>query len=541
MVFGLFSQNWNPDGKAEAKGLDWHLPKILVTKGAHVSIVARNQQKLDEALAELEAARIAPSQILQAHSASLVSASESTAALEAVCKAHNGQAPDAVITCAGSAKPGFFIEATEQDLLDGMQNGYWIQAWTAWAALKMMVKQKKTGGKICLVSSMLGYMSIIGWSPYAPPKTALRALADTLQSETMLYGIDTQVYFPPTMFSPGLENENKTKPDIVKKIDESDEGQTPEQAAQQFYKEDAASDEEELPEAYWDDDDLIYRCAECNGEVVESVCAFCRKRNYVSGPEDSHPAHSQALSDDRQMAPRGTTPLLDIDLSGLIPPPSYGDSRTMEYYQLLRRGATEYMCEIFGLGFTEDEGIFAWANDFLFNEFSSDVMEEGDKWKIYLGRRIELDEDDDQGASFIEELLDDGVLFAPEGCRWATVKEGPNLWVTRPNSKLPAYEADSDDEEENIIHEDQECDEEDGDSAEAEPWPVVNVYDSPSDETESEPGSVLSVSTAEETDNEGASDYSLHDVGISIDDQDEDTEWEDDEWSEESDAGASNE
>jgi hypothetical protein len=52
----------------------------------------------------------------------------------------------------------------------------------------------------------------------------------------MLYDIETQIYFPPTMFSPGLENENKTKPDIVKKIDESDDGQTPEQAALQFYK-----------------------------------------------------------------------------------------------------------------------------------------------------------------------------------------------------------------------------------------------------------------------------------------------------------------
>lgn len=61
-------------------------------------------------------------------------------------------------------------------------------------------------------------------------------LADTLQSETMLYGIETQIYFPPTMYSPGFENENKTKPDIVKKIEESDDGQTPEQAALSLYK-----------------------------------------------------------------------------------------------------------------------------------------------------------------------------------------------------------------------------------------------------------------------------------------------------------------
>ncbi|RXW24224.1 hypothetical protein EST38_g1633 [Candolleomyces aberdarensis] len=439
----------------------------------------------------------------------------------------------------------------------------------------------------------------------------------------MLYGIDTQVYFPPTMFSPGLENENKTKPDIVKKIDESDEGQSPEQAAQQFYKgfvrgdahitgdllndlfragtrgvtprvnfvmdvlydlaqfrlaaqereierlksvitllnnsskavkadegeeeddvapcsdgeneppaesdsdrdsEDAASDEEELLEAYWDDDDSIYR-----------------KRNYVSGPEVSLPADNQALSEDRRMVPRGTTPLLDIDLSDLIPPPSYQDSRTMEYSQLRQRGATQLMCETFGLGFTEDEGIFAWANGYLFKQFSSDVMEEGDEWKIYLGRRIELDEEDVDGQGFIEGLLEDGVLFAPEGCRWATVKEGPNLWVTRPNSKIPRYEADSDDEEGDIVDEDEECDEEEnGDSAETEPWPVVDAYKT-DDETESEKGSDYSVSSAEETDNEESVDLCLYEVGISIDVKEEDTEWEGDWSSDESNAGTRSE
>ncbi|KAJ2927726.1 hypothetical protein H1R20_g9364, partial [Candolleomyces eurysporus] len=188
----------------------------------------------------------------------------------------------------------------------------------------------------------------------------------------------------------------------------------------------------------------------------------------------------------------------------------------MEYQQLCQRGATWSMCETFDLGFTEDEGIFAWANDYLFEEFSSDVMEEGDEWKIYLGRRIELDQDDVDGEHFIEELLEDLVLFALEDSRWSTVKEGPNLWVTRPNLT--------------------------GRTGTARPWPVVNEYET-DHETESENGSASdpSVSSAEETDNEGTVDLCLHDVGISIDAQDGDTEWEDDESSDESNAGASNE
>lgn len=38
-------------------GLGLELAKILVKNGAHVSIVARNQKKLDQAMAELEVSR----------------------------------------------------------------------------------------------------------------------------------------------------------------------------------------------------------------------------------------------------------------------------------------------------------------------------------------------------------------------------------------------------------------------------------------------------------------------------------------------------
>ena len=56
-------------------------------------------------------------------------------------------------------------------------------------------------------------------------------LADTLQSELMLYGIDVHIFFPGVMFTPGFEEENKMKPQIVKTIEGTVDGQTAEQAA----------------------------------------------------------------------------------------------------------------------------------------------------------------------------------------------------------------------------------------------------------------------------------------------------------------------
>ncbi|KAL9710773.1 3-dehydrosphinganine reductase [Leucoagaricus gongylophorus] len=213
-----------------SQGLGLSVAKLLARQGANVSIVARDQTKLDKALEEIETERRSPNQKFYAYSFALDTAKAATEALEAVCRPYNGEAPDATFTCAGAARPGFFVEMTEEDLANGMTSGYWIQAWTAWAVSKMMVKQGKKG-KITFVSSTLGLMSFVGYSSYSPAKHALRGLADTLHSEMLLYGIGVHIFFPPTMYTPGYEEENKSKPKITLKIEETDDGLTPDLAA----------------------------------------------------------------------------------------------------------------------------------------------------------------------------------------------------------------------------------------------------------------------------------------------------------------------
>lgn len=67
-------------------------------------------------------------------------------------------------------------------------------------------------------------------------KCDVPGLADTLQSEMMLYGVDVHIFFPPTMFTAGYEEENKTKPQITKRIEGADDGLTAEQAALALFK-----------------------------------------------------------------------------------------------------------------------------------------------------------------------------------------------------------------------------------------------------------------------------------------------------------------
>ncbi|KAG1751848.1 hypothetical protein EDB19DRAFT_1674042 [Suillus lakei] len=235
LSFMFSSKKWTPKGlhiyiTGGSQGLGLALAKLVARKGAHISIVARTQSKLDDALKELEAVRQSTDQVFKAFSFSLDTAEESAAALRAASDGHGGHVPDAVFACAGAAKPMYFLDMQPEDLVLGMVNGYWIQAWTAFAAAKQMVRENKTG-KIILVSSTLGYMSFVGYSSYSPAKHALRGLADSLHTELMLYGIDIHIFFPPTMYTPGFDEEKKTKPAITKRIESIDKGLTAEQAA----------------------------------------------------------------------------------------------------------------------------------------------------------------------------------------------------------------------------------------------------------------------------------------------------------------------
>ncbi|THH04738.1 hypothetical protein EW145_g5301 [Phellinidium pouzarii] len=133
------------------------------------------------------------------------------------------------------------------------------------------------------------------------------------------------------------------------------------------------------------------------------------------------------------------------------------------------------MCEVFILEFTEEVGIVAWADQDIFDAHSSPMMKNGHLWKIYLGRRIDLDVDDLDGAQFREDLLEEVILFplrilvcTHNGTeeRWETVEEMPGLWATRPvanrgpNENIQEPDDDEKMDTEEADHEKDSCDEE---------------------------------------------------------------------------------
>ncbi|KAI0327133.1 oxidoreductase [Cubamyces sp. BRFM 1775] len=236
----FFSKKWEPRGRhcfvtGGSSGAGLALAVLLVKRGAHVSIVARNEERLQAALAELEKHRQSGEQIIKSYSFAVNSEAGSAAAVEAASQPHGGRCPDAFFLCAGTSRPSFWIEQNEALMRSDLDASYGAQAFTALVACKEMVKQG-VKGKLVFVSSVLGYFSIVGYSTYSPGKFALRGLAEALQSEFLLYDIDVHIAFPGTIYSPGYEAENKVKPKVTLKIEETDSGSTPEYVAESILK-----------------------------------------------------------------------------------------------------------------------------------------------------------------------------------------------------------------------------------------------------------------------------------------------------------------
>lgn len=75
-------------------------------------------------------------------------------------------------------------------------------------------------------SSTAAFVGLPGYIAYTPTKVAVRALADTLRQEVLLYGrrdmYQIHCCFPGTFISDGFLQEHRNKPEITKILEETD-------------------------------------------------------------------------------------------------------------------------------------------------------------------------------------------------------------------------------------------------------------------------------------------------------------------------------
>ena len=190
-----------------SSGIGRAIARLLAERGAHISIIARRQELLDETLGELERLRTTPTQRLMVYSADLADweqAKQSIAALTADIP------PDVLINAAGFAHPGYFEELPLDIFHKTMDIDYFGTLYVVKAVLPSMMERRS--GRIANFSSIAGFLSGFGYTAYSAAKFAVRGFSDALRQELKPHGIYVSIVFPPDTDTPQLHYENQFKP-----------------------------------------------------------------------------------------------------------------------------------------------------------------------------------------------------------------------------------------------------------------------------------------------------------------------------------------
>jgi 3-dehydrosphinganine reductase len=121
-----------------------------------------------------------------------------------------------LVNCAGMAICGTIEDTKPEDAKFLMDLNY---LGTFYPVQYVLPKMKaRQDGIIVLTSSLAGLLGIYGFGAYSASKFALRGLAEALYMETKHLGISVTLGLPADTDTPGLANEQKTKPKITQEI-----------------------------------------------------------------------------------------------------------------------------------------------------------------------------------------------------------------------------------------------------------------------------------------------------------------------------------
>jgi len=198
----------------------------VLERGARVSLVARDSERLAQAEDSLEAGAGDPTRVC-AEPADVTDRESFESALGLLI-AQFGPV-DVLVTSAGGARPGHFEELSPEVFSDQMALNYFGTLHPIQAVVPSMIERGR--GHLMLVSSAAGIIGVFGYSAYAPAKFAVRGLAETLRAELKPHGIAVGCAYPSDVDTPGLEAEAATKPEATKTLSARVKVRSPQEVA----------------------------------------------------------------------------------------------------------------------------------------------------------------------------------------------------------------------------------------------------------------------------------------------------------------------
>jgi len=198
-----------------SSGIGLETAKLLAARGAHIWVVARHDEDLEQALTQIKSRKLYPEQQLGCIVSDVSDFDQAASAIEQVTK--DKGLPDLVINSAGVARPGYFQELEIEVFHEMMDVNYFGTVNVAKAVIPKMIE--RGSGHIVNISSLVGFLGIYGYTAYGASKFAVRGFTDILRSEMKPMGIDVSIVFPMDTDTPQLAYENQFKPDETKWLD----------------------------------------------------------------------------------------------------------------------------------------------------------------------------------------------------------------------------------------------------------------------------------------------------------------------------------
>jgi 3-dehydrosphinganine reductase len=194
-----------------SSGIGLSLAHQLVALGAEVTLVARNQGRLQEARDAVAAGRTGA--VVHAIALDVSDFEVVQSIMGEHILAHPAQM---LINNAGIAVPGRFLEQDYQEFRSQMDINFFGAVHMCKVLAPHFVDQGR--GHICNVGSLAGVLSIYGYSSYAASKFALTGFSDALRAEFKPLGIAVSLLLPPDTDTPQHTAEMALLPEETKAI-----------------------------------------------------------------------------------------------------------------------------------------------------------------------------------------------------------------------------------------------------------------------------------------------------------------------------------
>jgi 3-dehydrosphinganine reductase len=191
-----------------SSGIGAAIAEQLARQGAHVFLVARHKERLQQAAAALRALATQPGQKIDCAVANVADPAQAADAVNQ-CEQRLG-AIDLLINSAGITRPGYVEDMPLEAFRAQMDTNYMGVVHMVRAALPAMIARRN--GWIANLSSAAGLKGVFGYAAYSASKFAVVGYSEALRSELRRHNIGVTVICPPDTRTPMLAAETPQRP-----------------------------------------------------------------------------------------------------------------------------------------------------------------------------------------------------------------------------------------------------------------------------------------------------------------------------------------